>query len=103
MNDDADTPAALMRALVEARVRPYYLHHLDKAPGTSHFRCSVARGRELARQLRERASGICQPSYVLDIPGGRGKVPIAESGLREAPEGYELRDRSGAWLPCPAD
>lgn len=103
VNDDADTLAALMRALVEARVRPYYLHHLDKAPGTSHFRCSVARGRELARQLRERASGICQPAYVLDIPGGRGKVPIAESGLRDVAEGYELRDRSGAWLPFPVD
>ena len=99
VNDDADTLEALMRALVEARARPYYLHHLDKAPGTAHFRCSIERGRELARELRERASGICQPTYVLDIPGGHGKTPIAESGLRETAAGYEARDRGGRWRP----
>jgi lysine 2,3-aminomutase len=100
VNDDADTLEALMRALAESRVRPYYLHHLDKAPGTSHFRCGIERGRELVRQLRERASGICQPTYVLDIPGGHGKTPIAESGLRETETGYEVRDRLGEWRPA---
>jgi len=100
VNDDAGTLEALMRALVEARVRPYYLHHLDKAPGTSHFRCTLERGREIVRELRERASGICQPTYVLDIPGGHGKTPIAESGLRETDTGYEVRDRHGEWRPA---
>lgn len=100
VNDDAGTLEALMRALVEARVRPYYLHHLDKAPGTAHFRCTLERGRELVRELRERASGICQPTYVLDIPGGHGKTPIAESGLRETQTGYEVRDRHGEWRPA---
>ena len=100
VNDDAGTLEALMRALVESRVRPYYLHHLDKAPGTAHFRCTLERGREIARELRERASGICQPVYVLDIPGGHGKTPIAESGLRETESGYEVRDRRGEWHPA---
>lgn len=100
VNDDAGTLEALMRALVESRVRPYYLHHLDKAPGTAHFRCTIERGRELVQQLRERASGICQPTYVLDIPGGHGKAPIAESGLRETASGYEVRDRLGEWRPA---
>ena len=100
VNDDAGTLEALMRALVESRVRPYYLHHLDKAPGTAHFRCTIEHGRELVQQLRERASGICQPTYVLDIPGGHGKAPIAESGLRETQSGYEVRDRLGEWRPA---
>ena len=100
VNDDAGTLEALMRALVESRVRPYYLHHLDKAPGTAHFRCTLERGREIVRELRERASGICQPVYVLDIPGGHGKTPIAESGLRETESGYEVRDRRGEWHPA---
>ena len=100
VNDNAGTLESLMRALVESRVRPYYLHHLDKAPGTAHFRCTLERGRELVRELRERASGICQPTYVLDIPGGHGKTPIAESGLRKTQTGYEVRDRHGTWRPA---
>ena len=51
VNDDVETLEALMRGLVEARVKPYYLHHLDKAPGTSHFRCDIARGQRLAQEL----------------------------------------------------
>ena len=75
VNDDADVLAALMRALVEARVKPYYLHHADLAPGTAHFRTSIARGQALMKALRGCLSGLCQPTYVLDIPGGHGKVP----------------------------
>lgn len=97
VNDDADTLEALFRALVESRVKPYYLHHLDKAPGTSHFRCSLQEGRTLGRQLRERISGLCQPHYVLDIPGGYGKAVVAESALRDTGAGYEVRDREGGW------
>lgn len=97
VNDDVETLEALMRALVEARVKPYYLHHLDKAPGTSHFRCSIARGQELTRELQERVSGLAQPAYVLDIPGGHGKAPLASPSLRETNDGYEVRDRKGVW------
>jgi lysine 2,3-aminomutase len=74
VNDNAETLEALMRAFVEARVKPYYLHQLDKAPGTSHFRCSIAEGQALMRTLHERASGLCQPTYVLDAPEGKRRV-----------------------------
>ena len=92
VNDDAETLAALMRAFVDARVKPYYLHHLDLAPGTSHFCTTIAEGQALMRALRGRLSGIAQPTYVLDIPGGHGKVPIgpgylAESGTIADPAG----------------
>jgi lysine 2,3-aminomutase len=86
-----------MRGLVEARVKPYYLHHLDKAPGTSHFRCEIARGRQLVQALQQRASGLAQPTSVLDIPGGHGKAPLATPAVRETTDGYEVRDRNGGW------
>jgi lysine 2,3-aminomutase len=76
VNDDAVTLGALMRALVECRIKPYYLHHADLAPGTAHWRTSIAEGQRLMRALRGRYSGLCQPAYMLDIPGGFGKSPI---------------------------
>jgi lysine 2,3-aminomutase len=76
VNDDAALLADLMRAFVRNRVKPYYLHHPDMAPGTSHFRLTIAEGQEIMRQLRGHVSGLCQPTYVLDIPGGHGKSPI---------------------------
>jgi lysine 2,3-aminomutase len=76
VNDDADILAALMRSFVESRVKPYYLHHADLAPGTGHFRTTVEEGQGLVRELRRRVSGLAQPTYVLDIPGGYGKVPV---------------------------
>jgi lysine 2,3-aminomutase len=81
VNDDIDTLSALMRCFVENRVQPYYLHHGDLAPGTSHFRTTIAEGQALMRELRGRYSGLCQPTYVLDIPGGAGKSPIGPSYL----------------------
>jgi lysine 2,3-aminomutase len=97
VNDDVITLEALMRGLVEARVKPYYLHHLDKAPGTSHFRCSIAEGQKLVQALHQRASGLAQPTYVLDIPGGHGKAPLASPAVRESDGAYEVRDRDGVW------
>ncbi len=87
VNDDPATLEALLRGLVAMRVKPYYLHHADLAPGTGHFRSSIAAGQALVRGLRGRVSGLCQPSYVLDIPGGAGKVPIGPSYLRESDAG----------------
>jgi len=87
VNDDPAELEALLRALVAMRVKPYYLHHADLAPGTGHFRTSIATGQALVRGLRGRVSGLCQPSYVLDIPGGAGKVPIGPSYLRESASG----------------
>ena len=76
VNDDAGTLADLMRAFVETRIKPYYLHHADLAPGTSHFRTTIEEGQALMRAMRGRLSGLAQPTYVLDIPGGYGKVPV---------------------------
>jgi lysine 2,3-aminomutase len=81
VNDDAAVLSALMRAFVESRVKPYYLHQGDLAPGTSHLRTSIDEGQALMRALRGRLSGIAQPTYVLDIPGGAGKVPVGPDYL----------------------
>lgn len=89
VNADADTLEALMRALVRAGIRPYYLHHPDLVAGTAHFRPSLAEGQALMRALRGRLSGLAQPTYVLDIPGGAGKVPVGpnwiEDGVASSP------------------
>jgi lysine 2,3-aminomutase len=97
VNDNADTLEALMRAFVENRVKPYYLHHMDKAPGTSHFRCTIEEGQALARALHERASGIAQPTYILDLPGGHGKAPLAPLGIRKNGDTWEVRGQDGTW------
>jgi lysine 2,3-aminomutase len=81
VNDDAETLGALMRALVECRIKPYYLHHADLAPGTAHLRTTIAQGQGLMRALHGRFSGLCQPAYVLDIPGGYGKSPVGPNYL----------------------
>jgi len=81
VNDDAETLTALMRAFVETRIKPYYLHHGDLANGTGHFRVGLEKGQALMRALRGRVSGLCQPTYVLDLPGGHGKVPVGPGYL----------------------
>jgi lysine 2,3-aminomutase len=96
VNDDAPTLEALFRSLVRARVKPYYLHHPDRAPGTRHFRPSLKRGRSLVDNLRGDVSGLCQPTYVLDIPGGHGKVPVGIERALETENGdYRVRDPGG--------
>ena len=76
VNDSVEALEALFRALVEMGVKPYYLHHPDLAPGTSHFRLSIEEGQALMRGLQGRLSGLCLPTYMLDIPGGAGKIPL---------------------------
>jgi len=93
VNDDPDTLEALMRAFVEARVKPYYLHHADLAPGTEHFRTTIEQGQFLMRELKRRASGLAQPAYVLDIPGGHGKSPVGPNYL--SADGGEIEDFRG--------
>lgn len=96
INDDPATLEALMRLLVEARVLPYYLHHGDLAPGTQHFRVPVAQGQEIAAELNRRLSGIARPDYVLDIPGGYGKVSLLSKAVTPLGDGvYQVRDPSG--------
>jgi len=96
VNDDAAVLAALMRTFVENRVKPYYLHHPDLAPGTAHFRLTLAEGRALVEALRGRVSGLCQPTYILDIPGGHGKVRAEAAAIEEADDGcFRVRDFRG--------
>jgi lysine 2,3-aminomutase len=89
VNDDAAVLGDLLRTLVECRIKPYYLHHGDLAPGTAHWRTGIEEGRALMRALRGRLSGLCQPTYVLDIPGGYGKSPIG-------PNYVHVRGENGA-------
>jgi lysine 2,3-aminomutase len=95
VNDTVDVLEELMRTFVECRITPYYLHHLDKTRGTSHFRVPLSEGQDLMRQLRTRLSGIAQPTYVLDIPGGHGKVPVSESYLTKESDGWTIKDHKG--------
>ncbi|MBY4631801.1 lysine-2,3-aminomutase-like protein [Rhizobium croatiense] len=96
VNDDPDVLAELMKAFVEIRVKPYYLHHPDLAPGTGHFRLSIDEGQRIVAALRGRISGLCQPAYILDIPGGHGKAVISESVIRATGDGcYSVSDHRG--------
>jgi lysine 2,3-aminomutase len=97
VNDDPQVLGALMRAMVETRIKPYYLHHADFAPGTGHLRTSLEQGQSLMRALRGRYSGLCQPTYVLDIPGGHGKVPVGPAYLGNG----TVEDPNGVRHPYP--
>ncbi|MBB43663.1 MAG: lysine 2,3-aminomutase [Rhodospirillaceae bacterium] len=96
VNDTPKDLENLFRTLIENRVKPYYLHHGDLAKGTSHFRTTLSSGRKLMKWLRRRLSGIAQPVYVLDIPGGHGKVPAGHCWIESKSEGeWIAEDISG--------
>jgi len=96
VNADPGILADLFRALIRNRVKPYYLHHCDLARGTGHFRTSIAEGQAIMDALRGRISGTCLPSYVLDLPGGHGKVPLGPGHVQKVGPGrYRIRDWRG--------
>jgi len=102
VNDSAAALEALFRAMVAVRMKPYYLHQLDAAPGTARFYVPIDEGRALLRDLRGRVTGLAWPTYVLDIPGGYGKVPLGpgyqdDDGAVRDPDGrsHDLPDRVG--------
>jgi lysine 2,3-aminomutase len=105
VNDNGTVLEALFRSLVAMRVKPYYLHHADLAPGTAHFRTGIATGQKLMRGLRGRVSGLCQPTYVLDIPDGHGKVPIGPCAIQGGDDrgGWTVEDSAGRRHTYPAD
>ena len=76
VNDSVAALEALFRAMLRHRIKPYYLHQLDPAPGTARFHVPIAEGQALLARLRGRVTGLAWPTYVLDIEGGHGKVPI---------------------------
>ena len=90
VNDEVAALTDLFRRLVALRIKPYYLHHGDLAPGTAQFRTSIDEGQALLRALRGAISGLCQPTYVLDIPGGHGKAPIGPGFLEKGGVGQWL-------------
>jgi lysine 2,3-aminomutase len=102
VNDSVAALEGLFRALIAARVKPYYLHQLDPAPGTAHFHVPIDEGRALLAALRGRVSGLAWPTYVLDIPGGHGKVPIgpdylgADGAIRD-PAGITHKLAAPSW------
>jgi lysine 2,3-aminomutase len=91
VNDSPEALESLFRAMLRARVKPYYLHQLDPAPGTAHFAVPIEEGQRILRTLRGRLTGLAWPIYVLDIPGGHGKVPIGPSYLEDG----AVRDSTG--------
>lgn len=95
INDNIETLSTLMRLFVKNRIKPYYLHHPDLVKGTSHFRTSIEDGQRLMKELRGRFSGLCQPTYVLDIPEGYGKVPIGPSYVSRDDSQYCVEDYCG--------
>lgn len=111
VNDSIEVLSELMRCFIRNRVKPYYLHQGDMAKGTQHFRTTIDAGQSLMKQLRGRFSGICQPTYILDIPGGHGKAPIGPNYLnkdvnQEAEDScYKVEDYQGrvhSYSPYPA-
>lgn len=76
VNNDPKILTELFRELIESGVKPYYLHHLDLAKGTHHFRVSIEEGKKIFSSLRGNLSGICIPEYMVEIPGGLGKIPV---------------------------
>jgi lysine 2,3-aminomutase len=101
VNDDASTLGALFRTLVQLKVKPYYLHQMDPAPGTSHFRVPLAHAQDIYSELRLRLSGLALPVFVIDIPGGHGKVAAGKSHFRPSGDCYEIADDRGHWHVYP--
>jgi lysine 2,3-aminomutase len=101
INDDVATLAALMRGFVSLGIKPYYLHHPDLAPGTSHFRLSIEEGLALISALRGHLSGLCQPHYVLDLPGGHGKAPLGPAKAVMKDKAWLVTDHNGMPHPYP--
>jgi lysine 2,3-aminomutase len=77
VNDDVPTMKSLVQGLLRIRVRPYYLYQCDPISGSAHFRTSVEKGIEIIRGLRGHTTGYAVPTYVIDAPGGGGKIPVS--------------------------
>jgi lysine 2,3-aminomutase len=76
VNDGIPVMKRLMQLLLTIRVRPYYIHQMDLVRGTGHFRTGVDEGLSIMNGLRGHTSGLATPYYVVDLPGGKGKVPL---------------------------
>lgn len=101
INNTVEALGQLMRTFVKNRIKPYYLHHPDLAQGTGYLRVTIKEGQQLVQSLQSRYSGLCLPTYVLDLPGGYGKVPIrhlvalTENLKPDGRERYQIEDYQG--------
>ncbi|MGB9629150.1 MAG: KamA family radical SAM protein [Thermodesulfobacteriota bacterium] len=95
VNDDLKVVKQLMQRLLTLRVRPYYIHQLDRVRGTSHFRTSVKKGLRMIAGLRGHTSGMAVPHYVIDLPGGKGKVSLLPEDVKKGGNVYFLRNYLG--------
>ncbi len=103
VNDNLTALRELFYALLALNIKPYYLHHPDLVPGTGHFRVTIAQGQALVRQLRRSVTGLAMPTYVLDIPGGGGKIPLEQAYIEKTTHGYTLYGHDGAAHHYPVD
>lgn len=99
INDSPEVLAKLMKTFVKHRIKPYYLHHGDLAKGTSHFRTTLEEGQNLMKTLRGQYSGLCQPTYMIDIPGGFGKIPVNGTTVQGQGCQYIIEDYLGQKHP----
>ena len=98
VNDDVATLSDLIKAFERNGASPYYIHHADLAPGTSHFRTTISRGRELMAALAGQRVNAPMPNYVLDLPGGWSKVNLmTDAATRQSERLWRLRDDTGRW------
>jgi lysine 2,3-aminomutase len=101
VNDDPGVMKELVKGLLRLRVRPYYLHQMDLTAGTGHFRTSLDRGAEIMRSLRGTVSGLAIPHYVVDLPGGKGKVPVGPNYVEGEGERLVILSPGGERLVYP--
>ena len=95
VNDDIAVMKQLMQRLLSIRVRPYYIHQMDLVRGTGHFRTRVEKGLEIMAGLRGHTSGLAIPYYVIDLPGGKGKVPLLPHDVQKKGRVLVLRNYQG--------
>jgi lysine 2,3-aminomutase len=101
VNDDPPVMKKLMQKLLTIRVKPYYIHHMDLIQGTSHFRTSVEQGKKIMASLRGHTSGMATPYYVIDLPKGKGKVPILPDDVMRSGRVLYLRNYRGEMIEYP--
>ncbi|MBM4341335.1 MAG: KamA family radical SAM protein [Deltaproteobacteria bacterium] len=101
VNDDPEVMKQLMQKLLTIRVRPYYIHQMDLVKGTGHFRTSIQKGLNIMAGLRGYTSGMATPSYVVDLPGGKGKVPFLPDDVKRLENIFYLRNYLGEVVEYP--
>jgi lysine 2,3-aminomutase len=102
INDRLEVLQDLMEALLRIRVKPYYLHQIDRVPGTAHFQVPIDRSLDLVAGLRGRLSGLAMPHFMIDLPGGGGKMELLpESIVQKGPEHWLIRNFQGRTFHYP--